>query len=336
MSEGGKDDRGLFQTVGEELAATRTAQKLDVADIARRTRIPARHIEAIESGDYATLPALPYSAGFVKTYANLLGLDGQAMSRAFRDQVGDIERGAFEPEAYEPADPSRVPSRLLAMIGLGVALLLGMAYLLLRFEGDNRDLAKLAADTPEEIMPALRPKPAVVPPPVPVQPAIPTGPIAIMATEDAWIQVSQADGPKLFRDVLKAGDKFVVPDTAVDPVLRTGRPQSIKVMIGETALPSIGEPDHLVRAYSLKRDALLAILAPAASALTPPGTGAIGDASDPTASASGSAPVAATAAADEAGAPPPRHLRRHRGLRRHDAADGAAGPDSANTPPPQP
>ncbi|RYD90545.1 MAG: hypothetical protein EOP61_29335, partial [Sphingomonadales bacterium] len=36
-------------------------------------------------------------------------------------------------------------------------------------------------------------------------------------------------------------------------------PQAVKVLIGTTELPPIGEPDKLVRAYSLKRDALVAI-----------------------------------------------------------------------------
>jgi hypothetical protein len=257
MSEGADNQRGpLPSTVGEQLAAERERQELELSDVAARTRIPLRHLEAIEAGRHDGLPALPYSAGFVKSYANLLGLDGNAMSRAFRVQMGDARRGHFEPEAYEPVDPSRVPSRLLAMIALGVALLLGMGYLLLRFEGDNSDLAKLAADTVQDVRPVV-PKPAAPPP---AQPAIPTGPISIVASKDIWIKVT--DGDKLlYKDVLKAGQSFVVPDDAVEPSLRILKPQLIKVMIGATELPPVGEPDQLVPAYSLKRDALLAIVA---------------------------------------------------------------------------
>jgi cytoskeleton protein RodZ len=253
MSEGA-DPRN----VGEQLAAERARQQLELSDVAARTRIPLRHLDAIEKGVHDGLPALPYSAGFVKSYANMLGLDGQGLSRAFRDQLGGEQRAYFEPEAYEPVDPTRVPSRLLAMVALGVALLLGMAYLLLRFEGDSSDLAKLAADTVQDI----RPAPAQQPPPVavPAEPAIPTGPISVTASEDAWIKISERAGPKTyFMDVLVAGQSFTMPDDAVDPILRTGRPQSLKVLIGTTELPPVAEPDRLVRDYSLKRDALLAI-----------------------------------------------------------------------------
>lgn len=282
MSEGGNDDRTPFPgSVGEQLAAERARQQLDLSDVAARTRIPLRHLDAIESGRHEGLPALPYSAGFVKSYANMLGLDGQALSRSFRDQIGGEQRSHFEPEAYEPVDPSRVPSRLLAMIALGVALLLGMGYLLLRFEGDNSDLAKLAADTVQDLRPLPRPAPASVPA-SPPEPAVPTGPISVAAQEDAWIKISEREGGKTyFMDVLTAGQSFSVPDDAVDPILRTGRPQSLKVLIGTTELPPVGEPDRLVRAYSLKRDALVAIATAKPDAGEGAGAGDAANAADP-------------------------------------------------------
>lgn len=302
MSEGADDERGLFpRTVGEQLAAERQRQQLDLSEIAGRTRIPLRHLEAIERGKHADLPALPYSAGFVKTYGNALGLDGQALSRAFREQMGDEKRAHFEPEAYEPVDPSRVPSRLLAMIALGVALLLGMGYLLLRFEGDNSDLAKLAADTVQDVRSAPA-RPAAAPPPA--APAIPTGPISVAAVDDVWLKISERDATRTYyMDVLKAGQSFTVPDDVVDPILRTGRPQSVKVSVGDTALPPIGEPDRIVRAYSLKRDALVAILMP------PPAVAGAMD--DGAGNSSVAAPVpAAIIAPKGADRPAPRRLRR--------------------------
>ncbi len=266
MSEGADDDRSQVpRSVGEQLAAERARQNLELSDVAARTRIPLRHLEAIESGNHGGLPALPYSAGFVKSYATMLGLDGQTISRAFREQVGEERRAHFEPEAYEPVDPMRVPSRLLAMIALGVALLLGMGYLLLRFEGDNSDLARLAADTVQDVRPVVPAPPPPAPVAEPAGPVIPTGPITVAATEDVWIKVSERDGSRTyFMDVLGAGQSFTVADDVVDPILRTGRPQALKVLIGGTELPPVGEPDRIVRAYSLKRDALVAIIVPSA------------------------------------------------------------------------
>ena len=281
MSDGIEQKTGpLDARVGDTLAAERVRQDIALSDVAARLRIPVRHLEAIEANEYATLPALPYSAGFVKSYANMLGLDGIALSRAFRDDVGNERRGHFEPEAYAPVDPSRVPSRMLAMVALGVALLLGMGYLLLRFEGDSIDLARLAADTPEEINATVPAAPAVATPAV-AAPAIPTGPVLVSANErDVWVKITdQANGQILYRGVIKLGDSYTVPDTAVDPMLRTLLPQYVKVAIGETALPPVGPADTLVPSYSLKRDALvaLAMAAPAPTAV-PPTDGNISDA----------------------------------------------------------
>lgn len=305
MDESAENERSLFPSrVGDQLASERARQKLELPEIAARTRIPLRHLEAIETGKHAGLPALPYSAGFVKTYATVLGLDGLALSRAFRDEMGGERRSHFEPEAYEPVDPSRVPSRLLAMIALGVAILLGMGYLLLRFEGDNSELAKLAADTAQDVRPVPPPRAAPPPPAVDTAaPVIPTGPITIAATEDVWMQVSEADRSKTyFIDVLKAGVSFVVPDEAIDPVLRTGRPQSMKVLIGTTELPPIAKPDTVVRAYSLKRDALVAIATAKPEENTLPDAAANGADVPQTASVQ---PASGTEAA-----PRPRRLRR--------------------------
>lgn len=280
MSDGANDDRGhIPHGVGEQLAAERARQQLELSDVAARTRIPLRHLEAIETGDYDGLPALPYSAGFVKSYATMLGLDGQAFSRAFREEVGDAQRAHFEPEAYQPVDPNRVPSRLLAMIALGVALLLGMAYLLLRFEGDSSDLAKLAADTVQDARPV--PTKPVAPPPAPAGPVAPTGPITVTATEDVWIKISERNSAMTyFMDVLPAGQSFTIPDKAVDPILRTGRPQSVKVMVGTAELPPIGRPDQLVRFYSLKRDILVSIVMEAAAAAVDPANAADANVAD--------------------------------------------------------
>jgi hypothetical protein len=297
MSDGVEQAEVPLETrVGEQLAAERGRQQLELADVASRLRIPLRHLEAIEAGEHSALPALPYSAGFVKSYANMLGLDGVALSKTFRDEVGNEQRGYFEPEAYEPVDPSRVPSRMLAMIALGVALLLGMGYLLLRFEGDSVDLAKLAADTPEEINAALPAAAVPAAPVAPPAPVIPTGPIRVAAVDkDVWVKISdRADGTTLFRGVIKAGENYEVPETAVDPILRTLLPEYVKVSIGETALPPVGPASTLVPTYSLKRDALVAIAT--APAIPAAGTAMEGDNS--------TAPAAPQPSPDPAGSRP--------------------------------
>ena len=103
-------------TVGARLAEARKAQALELTEVASRTRVPLRHLEAIEANDLTALPAIPYSVGFVRSYAQLLGLDAPALAREFREEMsgGKVERAA--PEPFEPADPARVPSRFLVSV----------------------------------------------------------------------------------------------------------------------------------------------------------------------------------------------------------------------------
>jgi hypothetical protein len=78
-----------------------------------------------------------------------------------------------------------------------------------------------------------------------------SGPVVITANEPAWIQVSERGGRSLFQGELAAGQSFEVPATANAPVLRTGRPQSIRISVGTADAPPVGAPDTTVRNVSL-------------------------------------------------------------------------------------
>ena len=67
-------DHLLGQSVGERLRIAREAKKLSLDDVARQTRIPVRHLEHIERGEWEALPAITYSVGFVRSYGNAVGL----------------------------------------------------------------------------------------------------------------------------------------------------------------------------------------------------------------------------------------------------------------------
>ena len=56
-----------------------------------------------------------------------------------------------------------------------------------------------------------------------------------------------------------------MPATAIDPLIRTGRPGIAAITVGASEIPPLAAPSKLVRDVSLKRDALLARLAPAGS-----------------------------------------------------------------------
>jgi cytoskeleton protein RodZ len=105
-----------FQSVGEQLRAAREAQSLSLSDVATRTRVPMRHLEAIERADFAALPGTTYSIGFAKSYAKSLGLDENKLAAELREELaaGGHQSSTARTPAYEPTDPARVPPRWLA------------------------------------------------------------------------------------------------------------------------------------------------------------------------------------------------------------------------------
>ena len=264
---------GEAQRVGEKLRAAREAQGLTIDEIANSTRIPKRHLTMIENGGYDGLPAPTYSAGFIKSWARRLGLDGQALADQFRVEMGGIPIETTQALPYEPADPRRTPPAGLALLALLVAVVVGLGYLYWRGTAEEpSEVAAAATDTPP---PAAHPAAA----PVATQPGPaaataaatpqPTGPVVVGATQDVWIKISDS-GKTLFMNVLHPGDHFQVPADAVAPLMTTGRPGHTTVMVGETPIPSVGDPDRAAKDISLKPADLLARVAAPPPAAQPP------------------------------------------------------------------
>ena len=57
------------QTAGGQLRAAREARGLDLSQVAAETRIPQRHLENIEAGEYGNLPSRTYAIGVARSYA---------------------------------------------------------------------------------------------------------------------------------------------------------------------------------------------------------------------------------------------------------------------------
>ena len=263
---------GSVQRVGDKLRAAREAQGLTIEEIANGTRIPKRHLITIENGGYEGLPAPTYSAGFIKSWARRLGLDGQALSDQFRMEMGSLSVEPAQSLPYEPADPRRTPPVGLALLALLIAVIVGLGYLYWRGTAEQpSQIAAAATDQPAApgpvaAQPASTPAQAAPPAATPPQP---TGPIVIGATQDVWIKVSDS-GKTLFMNVLHPGDHFEVPADAVAPLMTTGRPGHTTVMVGQTPIPPVGDPDRVAKDVSLKPADLLARVAAPPPAAQPP------------------------------------------------------------------
>jgi cytoskeleton protein RodZ len=78
-------------TFGAILRDARLGMGRSLQDAERQTRILARHLSALESGEFHLLPAGIYARGFVYNYANWLQLNPQEMVRLFNEARGEPE-----------------------------------------------------------------------------------------------------------------------------------------------------------------------------------------------------------------------------------------------------
>ncbi len=246
------------ERAGDILRAAREAQGLSVADIAARTRVPLRHLEAIEQSDYTALPSSTYAVGFTRAYARAVGIDEVRIAQLVRVDVAKLGRKTPEYEPYEMTDPSRVPSRGLAIVALGLAIavlvLVGLWYGTDMFRGGTSTSS--AVPVAETGAPAAQ---TAQPVPAPATPA--TGQVTLTASDEVWMRVYDADNKTLYLGTMKPGDKFDVPKDAKDPMINIGRADKLAVTLNGAAVPALGTGERAIKDVRVGAPAIAARLA---------------------------------------------------------------------------
>jgi cytoskeletal protein RodZ len=242
----------------EQMRRARETAGLSLEDLATRTRVPMRHLAALETGAYQTLPGTTYAAGFSRAFARAVGLDETALVAKVRqeiDEIGGVGQGPYEME--EAVDPSSVPPRLLAWAAAILVLLLAGGYAIWRMQlntppTDEQLQAERQTETriADPTTSATRPAPAAA--------QTPSGPVVMTAVNEVWMRIYEPDGKRLFEGTLAQGKTFTVPENARDPMILTGRPDALAVTVGGQAIPPLGTAERTIADVSVSAAALLA------------------------------------------------------------------------------
>jgi transcriptional regulator with XRE-family HTH domain len=253
-------------TVGEKLRAAREAQGLGLAEIAAATRIPQRHLDAIEKSQYASLPSITYAIGFAKAYARAVGADEVAIARDVRSEIGGVyDQRATVPVSYDLEERGRRAPSGMVWVGVIVALLLlagvGIWY------GTN--LFRGSAPPPESLV-----IPEATPSAEPIDNATAAlsgtgGQVSLIAIDTVWIRITDGTGKKLYEAEMKPGERFDVPQGADHPRVHTARPDKIQVTLNGSNVPPLGEGAETVD-VEVSADALRARGQPGAEATPSP------------------------------------------------------------------
>lgn len=287
MNEAQKSPDALnFHTdlsVGEILRRTRVHYGQSLEQIEQVLRIRATQLEALEAGNFDQLPGRVYAIGFVRAYAEYLGLDGDKMVHLFKLQSGGKQA---RPDLQFPvaADDTKVPNFPIVAVGLALCLAVAIGGFVL-FGGDGTEEA--VPDVPDamqqqtlseapSIIPSSEPPPQ--PPPMfnedpntaammtdpvtgaavadPATEAAPIQRVTILIEDNSWVEVRNATGKVMISQVLKPGDQFLVPNEP-GMVLSTGNAGGITIQLDGKKLPKVGEPAAVKRNISLNPSDLL-------------------------------------------------------------------------------
>src|SRR5215210_2082208 len=80
------DELNAEAKIGRFLEQKRKERGLSLEEVEQATKIRKRYLTGLEREDYAMLPDAVYAQGFLKTYANYLGLDGEALSQQLKSR----------------------------------------------------------------------------------------------------------------------------------------------------------------------------------------------------------------------------------------------------------
>jgi cytoskeleton protein RodZ len=109
----------LNDPIGEVLSQSRINLGKSIKEVEFDTKIRAKHIEALEADNFDTLPGSIYTQGFIKTYANYLGIDPEPLIRSYRNLYiqpvdGDLLNVSSNIRVETKKRPAWVPFAIIA------------------------------------------------------------------------------------------------------------------------------------------------------------------------------------------------------------------------------
>lgn len=134
--------------LGKMLCATRMRLGKDLQRIADVLHIRYNYLVAIEDGRYEDLPGQAYAIGFVRAYADHLGLDGDEIVRRYKEESAGVKhKSAFEFQM--PTSDSALPSGTLLLIAVVAGMVIyGVWY---SIAGSDRSAVELIQEVPDRL-----------------------------------------------------------------------------------------------------------------------------------------------------------------------------------------
>ena len=215
--------------IGNSLREARLRQGLDFPEVEQATKIRGKYLRALEDEQFDILPGQTYVKGFLRTYSEYLGLDGQLYVDEYNSRYipGDEETPLRAHSTSAATRNPRVESSVVIVALAAIGILTALVVVAWRFGSDTPETA--IPDFSSQPAAGTKAKPKKQPPER--KPAATARLTATAALGDSWMEVyagSQA-GQLLYRGTLETGQfvRFNRPRLFV--VL--GRPANVRLRL---------------------------------------------------------------------------------------------------------
>lgn len=227
---------------GTWLRRQREVREISLREIADDTKISLRYLEAFEQDRFDALPATVFAKGFLRQYAQYVGLDPDEVINHFLSA-----QQALEPEDEEPEpEPAKRPvsgwlyNLLLVLVVVAVIVLVA----LLAFHTERRNAAVRSAPstvadpsteppapgTPAEA-PAAQAAAQLEPPPPPVSAVEPEAPLRVTLdfTANCWVEIVVDGRERIQREIVQGESLQLAADETV--VMTLGNAGGVEVRV---------------------------------------------------------------------------------------------------------
>ena len=276
MQQAALQEDDLYYTdasAGDILRHTREHYGQSLFDIEKALRIRASQIEALEQNNYNQLPGRTYVIGFVRSYAEYLGLDPDYMVNLYK---GEMAGQSPKPELHFPAaaSDSQLPAKHIVFISTVFIILALTGSMMLYKKNTPKPMdtipaaPQIAAPQTVEETPATETAdvspPEVTettenaaapeissPPPVIEQPPA----ITLTLLQNSWVELRDATGKSLVSRILKKGEVYNLKNRD-DLFISIGNAGGVSLSLGDQILGPMGQKGEVIRNFPVTHEAI--------------------------------------------------------------------------------
>ncbi|MEO8289770.1 MAG: RodZ domain-containing protein [Gaiellaceae bacterium] len=197
--------------IGNSLREARLRQGFELPRVEADTKIRAKYLRALEEERFEVLPGETYVKGFLRTYAEYLGLDGQLYLDEFNSRFTREEEPVVPQRPLRQARSRAVESNFVMVALAGIIAVTILVVVAWKF-------GSTGTETPTNVIPGRTPSTTTQPAagattgnaaPTSPEPSAPAGRVKLVLTAtggDCWLQVRSrsATGKLLFEGTLQA------------------------------------------------------------------------------------------------------------------------------------